>query len=428
MKSAGRVLVALCLLLSLFSCGGGGKKLVFMMWGDAEELKTVKGYLKKFAAKHPDIGMPKVIHMTPFAYWDKFQVMIAAGETPDVFYMGNEEIRAYEKQGVLLDLSPLIEKDKFDIDDFFPILVEGFRIDGKQFGIPKDFTPLVLYYNMDMFKKKGIPMPDDKWTWHDLRNAAKSLTIKTQGKVEVYGFVVEDWASWMPAWVWSNGGKYMEDGKWVFGKPPYLERNAQTYDYLVGLMLRDNAAPDVGTRKQMGGSEGFASRKVAMCVLGRWAMLQNRHIKSFRWNVAPIPRSPYTGKRMTSLFTAAYSIAKTTRQKDAAWTLVKYLTGKKAQQAVAASGLAVPSRKSIAYSSEFLDSAEIEANQRKLNNRINHKVFLDGVEYGKLPPSHPNWLKIRDKLSMWFQTVFIGTRPAKEVLRKTQPRFEAMMR
>jgi len=420
------VFLMLFVLLAV-SCGKNSKKLVFMMWGDAEERTAVNRYLDEYKKTYKDAMDIQVIHLNSFAYWDKFQVMVAGGETPDVFYMGYEEIRAYKKQDVLENLTPYIKRDKMDMSDFYGKLIKGYTINDNLYGIPKDFTPLVLYYNKDLFDKKGIPYPDESWTWKDLRRVSMMLTKRKGNSVKRYGFIVEDWASWMPAWIWSNGGKYFNKaGQWVFGQAPYLKKNAEAYDFLVGMMLKDKSAPDVGARKSLGGSGAFTSNKVAMCVYGRWAVLQFKGIKRFKWGVAPIPAAP-SGKRVTSIFTTAYSISKKSRVKKNAWRLVKFLTGKKAQRFVAESGQAVPSRKSVANSDYFLRSNEVNKYQIKLGNEINHQVFLDAMKYAKLPPAHRNWLAIRDALSQWFQSVFIGVVKAEKQLSQTQPKFQKLL-
>lgn len=425
--------VILCLVFSLLlaSCGGGGgKKLVFMMWGDAEERAAVQSFLEKFAKKNPKIGMPKIIHLDSLSYWDKFQVMVAAGETPDVFYMGNEEIRSYLKQNILMDLTDMIEKDKAEIelDDFFKKPMEAFNVNGRQYGIAKDFATLVLYYNMDMFKERGVAFPNSDWTWNDLLIAAKKLTVREGNSIKVYGFIVENWASWQPAWVRSNGGRYMKDGKWVLGKEPWLSKNAQAYQFLADMMTKHKVAPDYGTKKQLGDTGTFSSQKVAMCAYGRWAVLKFKDIKDFRWNIAEIPKSPNTGERKTTLFTAAYCISKTSRYKEEAWKLIKFLTSKEGQAEVARSGQAIPIRKSVAYSDAFLNAKEINKYQEKLGNKVDHAVNLKALEYADIPPSHVNWLAIRQKLDQWFQPLFIGTATAESIIRDKQKAFEKILK
>jgi len=421
--------------LILFSaCGKGGKddkdRLQFMMWGDAEERIAVDKFLADFAKKYPKIGVPKVIHLGSFAYWDKFQVLKSSEKLPDVFYMGAEELRSHKDQ--LLDLTGLIKRDaaEVNVDDFYKVPFNAFSIDGHQYGIPKDFSTLVLYYNVDLFKKYGVNMPTDAWTWTDLLNAANQLTIRKGNSVSVYGFQVETWASWLPAFVWANGGEYMDKAnkKWLLGKAPYLQRNAEAYQFLADMMNKYKVAPDPMTKKGMGGEGAFAAGRVAMCAYGRWAVLRFKKINSFKWRVAELPRSPKTGKRASTVFATSYAIYKKTQKQEDAWTLVKYLTSKKGQLGVAKSGLAIPSRKSVAMSPAFLQSEDVDKNQKKLGNEIDHTVYLRSLDYARIPPQHENWLKVREKLDQWFQNVFVGKESAFFRMKQKQAEFEKIIR
>ena len=429
-----KISLLLIFILLFAACGGkGGKadkdRLQFMMWGDAEERAAVDRFLKAFVKKYPKIGLPKVIHLGAFAYWDKFQVLKSSEKLPDVFYMGAEELKSHKDQ--LLDLTDLIKRDakEMNIDDFYKVPLQAFNVDGRQYGIPKDFSTLVLYYNVDLFKKYGVGMPNDNWTWDDLRNAANQLTVRKGNSVKVYGFKVETWASWLPAFVWANGGEYMDKAnkKWLLGKPPYLKRNAEAYQFLADMMNKYKIAPDPMTSKGLGGEGAFAAGRVAMCAYGRWAVLRFKKITSFKWRVAELPKAPKTGKRASTVFATSYAIYKKSQKKAAAWTLVKYLTGVEGQKEVAKAGLAIPSRKSVAMSPDFLKSDEVNKNQAKLGNEIDHTVYLRALEYSRIPPQHKNWLKVREKLDQWFQVVFVGKESALFRMTQKQDAFQKII-
>ncbi len=433
MKKILFVLLIVTLFSSVFiACGGGAQdKLVFMMWGDAEERIAVNGFLDKFAKKYPKIGKPKIIHTDSLSYWDKFQVMVAGGEIPDVYYMGVEELPSYLKQGILEDLTPYIKRDKKEInfDDFYKKPMNAFNIDGKQYGIAKDFATLVLYYNKDMFAANGVDYPDSDWTWNDLLSAARRLTVRKGNSIKTYGFIVETWTSWLPAWVRANGGHFMsaDSKKWLLGAPGTIDKSAQALQFLADMMTRYKVAPDISTKKQLGSEGTFSSQKVAMCAYGRWAVLKFKKIKKFKWGIAELPKAPTTGKRASMLFTACYSISKKSKKKQNAWKLIKFLTSVEGQIDVAKSGQAIPSRKSVANSDAFLKSVEVNQYQTKLGNTIDHSVNLKALEYSDVVPSHVNWLDVRAKVDQWLQPVFLGTEKAKSKLKETQQKFQDIL-
>ena len=407
------------------------KKLQFMMFGDAEERDIYSKIFKKFAIKYPEIGMPKILHLGSFAYWDKFMVLQACEQLPDVFYMGTEELTMYKDK--LLDLTDLIKQDsdKIKIKDFYPQVMNAFQLNGRQYGIPKNFSTLVLYYNIDLFNKMGINLPTNNWTWNDLLRAAKQLTIRNNKKILRYGFLVETWQSWISAFAWSNNGRFIDPSgtKWVMGKQPYLTHNAEAYQFLADMINKHKVAPDIYKSRILGGEGAFANGRVAMCIYGRWALLRLKNIRNFRWGIAEIPRSPSTGKRISTLFSLAYSINKNSPMKKEAWTLVKYLSQPKTQSLLTQTETVIPARRSIATSDMFLKSSEINKYQKQLgNDAIDHQAFLRALKYSQLIPKHPNWLQIREKLDLWFMNVFNGTLKAKYRILQKQKEFEKMMK
>ena len=49
-------------------------------------------------------------------------------------------------------------------------------MDGKSSFLTKDYSPLAIYYNKDLFDKAGVPYPKDGWTWEDFQDTAVKLT------------------------------------------------------------------------------------------------------------------------------------------------------------------------------------------------------------------------------------------------------------
>ncbi|MBD2866393.1 extracellular solute-binding protein [Paenibacillus oceani] len=89
------------------------------------------------------------------------------------------------------DLTPLIDKNKFDLGRF-----EGSSIDmikqmgnGAIYGLPMYTLPAPLYYNADLFDKFGVPYPTDKMTWDELYETAKKLA-RRDGDRQYYGLTM----------------------------------------------------------------------------------------------------------------------------------------------------------------------------------------------------------------------------------------------
>ena len=51
--------------------------------------------------------------------------------------------------------------------------LSAFNVDGKQYGLPGNFSNVVLVYNKDLFDQAGIDYPTADWTQdHDAQTAA----------------------------------------------------------------------------------------------------------------------------------------------------------------------------------------------------------------------------------------------------------------
>ncbi len=401
----------------------GDVTLTFLMWGSPEENKSVAKILKQFQkeneeAKKKDpkvklIGL-KVITVDSLNYSDKLQAMFAGDTPPDVFYLHIQDFYKYASRDQLYDLNEFITADNYSIDDFYPELIKAFTFGDGLYGIPKDWTSFVLYYNMDLFKKYNIAAPTANWTWDDFLKAAKTLTVdeNNDGIIDRYGFTIETWADWYYSWIMQNGGEVFDkNGSWVFAKGEYINKNAEAIQFLADMINVHKVAPDITTSRQLGNYESFMAGRVAMCIYGRWAELKFKDIQNFKWAYAPLPKKQ---QNASTVVTVALSIAGQTKQPDASWELLKFLTSKEGQVFTAETGLAVPSRKSLVSSKSYLEAPEVIKYQEQLKmTSPDNDPFITQLKYGKLPPNHPKWLEVRQKMDEQLEGVWLGKEEAK---------------
>src|SRR4029450_7355322 len=100
-------------------------------------------------------------------YGTKLLTQMAAGTAPDVFQVGDGDVAKFVQKGGVEDLEPFMAADKMDKSIFFDGVFKVGVVNGKTYLLTKDFSPLVLYYNKDMFQKAGVEPPKEGWTWND---------------------------------------------------------------------------------------------------------------------------------------------------------------------------------------------------------------------------------------------------------------------
>ncbi|MBU1077233.1 MAG: sugar ABC transporter substrate-binding protein [Spirochaetes bacterium] len=412
-------------LISLLFFNCGKKKdnhITILMWGQPEEVKAVDNFIEKFNQIYPDIEVER-LHVSE--YYNKLQTMIAAGTPPDVMYMGSEYFPTYAIKGALMDLTPYLVNDpdtkteKFQLNNYFKEVMDPFKHEGKYYGIAKDFTTMVLYYNKDLFDREGLKYPDKNWTWEDLKRTAIALTKKNSGGItEQFGFLFESWVGYWVSWIRQNGGEIFDEKskQYVIGKEPYLSKNVETLQFIYDMMYKYHACPTIEESQDLGASRLMETGKVAMVTYGRWRVLELKNVKTFKWDCAILPKEK---TRASTLFTVCYSIAKDSKNKLAAWKLLKFLVGKEGQVNTAESCLAIPSLKSVAYSEHFFKPKDLAL-------QINAVAYLEQLPYSKPMPAHEKAQEFNDLIKRYLDEIFISKKPVRETLVELQKEIDSM--
>src|SRR3954465_6616534 len=161
--------------------GGGAKTLAF--WhlfggGDGARLTVV---LDALAKEHSDIKVRALILPWGNPYYTKLSLAAVGGSPPDVAISHATRIPAFPPAGPLEELSPdLLEKHGLSGDRFLAQPWKAGQSGGKQYAIPLDTHPFVLYYNTELVKKAGVKVDglDGPDALLDAFEAVKSKTGK----------------------------------------------------------------------------------------------------------------------------------------------------------------------------------------------------------------------------------------------------------
>jgi multiple sugar transport system substrate-binding protein len=323
--------------------------LVFAHWASSPtETQLLQQVLATFERRYPDINVRRRA-LNP--YPESMLAQFAARKPADVFYVDSNVAPDWIKQGVLEPLDSYINRYKFRTKPFYPRLLSAFRVGGKTYGFPKDWSPLAMQTNNAMLARAGVRAPR---TWTELRNAAQRLR---SSNAVPGGRPICLSASWdrMLAFAYQNNGGFLNAGKTqaVVNSPA----NNQTANFYLGLVQSGLA----GTPPQLGAEwcgEALGKEKAAIIFEGNWVIpFMAEQYPTIRYTNNPMIRNKTQGNLA---FTVSYSMAKDSKQKAAAWTLLTYLTGKEGMRIWTSKGLALPSRsdvKPVAGRQAFLQAA-----------------------------------------------------------------------
>ncbi|MBK8267883.1 MAG: extracellular solute-binding protein [Planctomycetes bacterium] len=123
----------------------GKTQIRVLHWGDKSEDDIVRRLAEDFQ-NQPENQDVKIIRMNlgqAAAVRTKLQTMFAAGDPPDVFYLGLENVSDLARKNLLADIEDFIAADKargeptIDLADFFPAVLKCFRVNGETGEIGK---------------------------------------------------------------------------------------------------------------------------------------------------------------------------------------------------------------------------------------------------------------------------------------------------
>jgi multiple sugar transport system substrate-binding protein len=159
----------------------------FLGGGDGIRMKTL---IDEFNAGHAgDIQIEATTLDWGVPFYTKVQTSAAVGEGPDVMTYHTSRIPLAVSQNVLDEITA----DDWAAlglgeSDFAPAIWEAVTLDGKQYAIPLDTHPIVLYYNKDKLEAAGLIGDDGKPTGLDgilRRDAGDSGRRHYLGRVDV---------------------------------------------------------------------------------------------------------------------------------------------------------------------------------------------------------------------------------------------------
>jgi multiple sugar transport system substrate-binding protein len=284
-----------------------------------------------------ECGVTYELETDYWEYWDKLLPILVSGEEIDILYMDTTYLPLYAQQGLL---APLDNAPGIEWDEFFYSLIKAFTFEGTIYALPKDLNTLALFYNRELFAAAGLEEPTNDWTWDDLREAALTITESTG----VPGFAVSPSPFPFSVFVFQNGGLIMTEDfsdTWI-DSPEAVEAGFFYTD-----ARREGWAilpRDVGIDRE---DEAFGQYAVAMVLAGRYMISYlSDQFQDLDYGAVHPPAGPAGEGNMVSA--TAYAVSANSSAPQAALDAIACLTSEESQSLILESGVALPSRQSLA--------------------------------------------------------------------------------
>ena len=267
---------------------GGVVELSFWNGLTGPDKAAVDQVIAGFNSSHPKIKVTS--SPTPWdVLYSKLLPAFSAGKGPDLIGISSDQLPGYADKHVIQPLDTLMSSGAIDKNAIVESALAAGAYQGKQYGLPIEATPLMLYYNKKEFAAAGITAPPT--TWDEWAADAKKLTLPggLNGQPKQYGMAIgtNNTVELFPILMWqAGGGLFSEDGsKVLLGS----DESKQAVKYWAGLMADDHISPP-----GLSGADAdklVSAGTAAMEVNGPWATTGYKQA-GIDYGLAPIPVGP----------------------------------------------------------------------------------------------------------------------------------------
>jgi len=308
----------------------------FMNWDDIKGTPiemVLQAYEKQSGQKVENVPNPG----SGTEYETKVRTMLAGGTAPDIMRVNDDFVRYYSVKQQVRDLTPYIKRDNINPDDYYTSIYDfAKQPTGQYTAWSIGNQPRVIYYNINMFKEAGVPLPTKDWTkqgwmWSDFLDTAKKLTKGDQR----WGALVYDDTGSEQTWAVNNGvpgGIYDKDGK-TFNLAS--AKGAEAMQWLADLtcvhkvqpergQVEQGTTPNLGNNLFVAGKVGMIFRTQGTINYFRKNVPKPGEQGSFEWDVAPVPGNVEQTSEGSLI---CFAITKPAKNPDGAWDLLKFMGG-----------------------------------------------------------------------------------------------------
>ncbi|WJH33853.1 extracellular solute-binding protein [Paenibacillus sp. CC-CFT747] len=267
----------------------------------------------------------------------KMEQVIASGTPLDMYLSSAGELREdWLPANMAQELDPLMKTHNVDISPIKPAYLEQVTIDKKHYLLPISDNKFVMYYNKDIFDRFGVKYPWDGMTWDEALDLSKQLTRNEGGKQYIglwmspkhYIRVTQNSSNMVDAA--TNKATVNNDNcKFIFEKIFYN-------------FTRDPGLQQRANEKWLAHADFNKDFLVGMYVYTSGWMNSADTSLAMNWDIAAVPQfKEYPGLNTQPYATYA-GITSTSKNKDAAMEVLKYLISEEYQTIMSKRGVITP--------------------------------------------------------------------------------------
>lgn len=399
------------LLLALLGCARddhGGRQVV-QLWAMGQEGEAVARMLPAFERAHP--GIEVRLQQLPWtAAHEKLLTAFAGDALPDVVPIGNTWIAEFHQLGALEPLDARIAATpSLDAKDYFPGAWDSGVIDGRVVAVPWYIETRLPFYRRDLLLKAGIATPPRDWEeWREAMRA-----VKASGGSE-FGILLptNEFEPLLNLAVQQGEPLLRDGGRYGNFRSAGFRRTLAFYKSLFDAGL----APKVDNTRISNVWNEFGRGMYSYYISGPWNISEFRkrlppHL-SEAWATMPLPGPDGPGASIAG--GTSFVVFRSSRHKDAAWTLVAWLSEPAQQLELHRRVGDLPPRRSAWQGPA-------------LRGDVNAQAFREQLERAVPAPKVPEWERIAQEMRIVAEQMVAGRFSVDEAAAELDRRADAML-
>lgn len=365
--------------------------------------ETLQKMYEAFHEEYPNI----TVNIETIGYDDYFtqmQTRVAGGTAPDCYELNIENFAAYANKGVLAELTGI------DTSGYNATALNAFSVNGKQYGVPGNFSNVVLIYNKDLFDQAGVSYPTDDWTWDDAMEACEKISALGD---DIYGIYQPITFNEFFKVVAQYGGGVLNADKTEF--TINSEENLKAATMMISKVTDTNVQPTEAQMGGMGDWDLFESGRLGMIPTGIWAFNTFADACDFNWDICVEPGGT---QKATHFFSNALVVNADSDKKEAAATWINWL---------ASSDTSAQMRIDAGWDLPAISNEEVLSGYLKLTPPENRQAVFDSLNYLTVAPIIEDYSLMSDIITGKLSLAASGEITVQEALDQAQEECSAQI-
>lgn len=212
-----------------------------MWWGSRDRHNRTIKVLEMYQEKNP--GVKFTYEFAGFTdYYTRLATEAAGGNLPDIIQQDYARLTEWVSNRLMVPLDDLVSDGTINLTRVPKASIDGGRIDGKLYAINLGNNSQGILLDVDAFKRGGVPLPNQRWTWQDF----EEIVLELHNKLGIWGI---GYGLAVPQ-IWKS--VYIGHGQWVFARDgrSIVVTDDRPFIDLLKMLLRLQQAGAIPSRQQ----------------------------------------------------------------------------------------------------------------------------------------------------------------------------------